>query len=157
MALQPFVGPWPLFSFLILYTVGTTPWTGDQPFARSPSIQWTTQIQNKRTLISILRVGFESTISVFERGEDGSYLRLWSEKYCLLSQFPVFLWLGNDFLLHYFNFKICWHKLSGTRGTSEILVSQILWGSLHSWGDYQRLLCQLTSSCKYGLQNNKKI
>jgi hypothetical protein len=36
MALQPFIGPWPLFlSFLILYTVGRTPWTGDQPVARS--------------------------------------------------------------------------------------------------------------------------
>jgi hypothetical protein len=31
MVLQPFVGPWPLFSYLILYTVGSTPWTGDQP------------------------------------------------------------------------------------------------------------------------------
>jgi hypothetical protein len=29
------LGPWPLFfSFLILYTVGKTPWTGDQPVAR---------------------------------------------------------------------------------------------------------------------------
>jgi hypothetical protein len=34
MALQPFVGPWPLFSFLILYTSGRTPWMGDQPVAR---------------------------------------------------------------------------------------------------------------------------
>jgi hypothetical protein len=32
--LQPFVEPWPLFSFLIFYTVGMTPWTGDQPFAK---------------------------------------------------------------------------------------------------------------------------
>jgi hypothetical protein len=32
---SPFVGPWPLFSFLIFYTVGRTPWTGDQPVARS--------------------------------------------------------------------------------------------------------------------------
>jgi hypothetical protein len=31
MALQPFFGPWTLFSFLIFYTVGRTPWTGDQP------------------------------------------------------------------------------------------------------------------------------
>jgi hypothetical protein len=30
MALKLFVGPWPLFSFLILYTVGRTPWTEDQ-------------------------------------------------------------------------------------------------------------------------------
>jgi hypothetical protein len=28
MALQPFVGSWPLFSFLILYTLGRTPWMG---------------------------------------------------------------------------------------------------------------------------------
>jgi hypothetical protein len=34
MTLQTFVGPWPLFSFLIFYTVGRTPWTGDQPVAR---------------------------------------------------------------------------------------------------------------------------
>jgi hypothetical protein len=33
MALQHFVGPWSLFSFLIIYTVGKTPWTGDQPVA----------------------------------------------------------------------------------------------------------------------------
>jgi hypothetical protein len=34
MALQPFVGPWPLLSFLILYTVDRTPWTGNLPVAR---------------------------------------------------------------------------------------------------------------------------
>jgi hypothetical protein len=27
-------GPWPFFHFLDLYTVGRTPWTGDQPVAR---------------------------------------------------------------------------------------------------------------------------
>jgi hypothetical protein len=47
MALQPFVGPSPLFSFLALYTVGKTHWTGDQPVARPhrdqhkhPCIEW---------------------------------------------------------------------------------------------------------------------
>jgi hypothetical protein len=36
VVLQPFVGPWQLFifSFAILYTVGRTPWTGDQQVAR---------------------------------------------------------------------------------------------------------------------------
>jgi hypothetical protein len=34
MALQPFVGPWPLFSVSILNTVGRALWTGDQPDAR---------------------------------------------------------------------------------------------------------------------------
>jgi hypothetical protein len=34
MVLQPFVEPWSLFQFLIVYTVDRIPWTGDQPVAR---------------------------------------------------------------------------------------------------------------------------
>jgi hypothetical protein len=37
------------FIFLILYTLGRTPWTGDQPVARPLSTHRTTQTQNKRT------------------------------------------------------------------------------------------------------------
>jgi hypothetical protein len=69
MALQPFVVPWPLFSFLILYTVGRTPWTGDQPVARPLPTHRTTQTQNKRTQTSMSRVGFEPTIPVFGRAK----------------------------------------------------------------------------------------
>jgi hypothetical protein len=47
MALQPFVGPWPLFSFLILYTVGRTPWMGDQTVERPLPIYRTSQTHNK--------------------------------------------------------------------------------------------------------------
>jgi hypothetical protein len=54
------------FSFLILYTVGRTPWTGDQPVARPLPTHKTTQTQKKRTQPSMTRVGFEPTISVFE-------------------------------------------------------------------------------------------
>jgi hypothetical protein len=36
------------FSLLILYTVGRTPWTGDQPVARPLPTHRTTQTQNKR-------------------------------------------------------------------------------------------------------------
>jgi hypothetical protein len=50
-------------SFLILFTVGRTPWTGDQPVARPLP----TQTQNKRTQISMPRVGLEPTIPVFKR------------------------------------------------------------------------------------------
>jgi hypothetical protein len=35
VVLQPFVGPWPLFQFLHLFTVSRTLWTGDEPVARS--------------------------------------------------------------------------------------------------------------------------
>jgi hypothetical protein len=38
VALQPFVGPWPLLQFRnLVYTVGRTPWTSDQPVTRPPS------------------------------------------------------------------------------------------------------------------------
>jgi hypothetical protein len=49
MALQPLLGPWPLFQFLIsTYTAGRTPWTGDQSVARPLSAHRTAQTQNKR-------------------------------------------------------------------------------------------------------------
>jgi hypothetical protein len=48
MALQPFVGSWPLVQFLNLKTVGTTPWTGDQPITRPLPTHSTKQTQNKR-------------------------------------------------------------------------------------------------------------
>jgi hypothetical protein len=42
MALQPFVGPWPIFQLL-------DPWRGDQPVARPLPKHRTTQTQTKRT------------------------------------------------------------------------------------------------------------
>jgi hypothetical protein len=55
------------FSSLILYTVCTTPWTGDQPVARPLPTHRTTQTQNKRTQTFMSWVGFELTIRAFER------------------------------------------------------------------------------------------
>jgi hypothetical protein len=50
MALQPFVGSWPLLQFRYLfYTDGRTPWTSDEPVARPLPTHRTTQTQNKRT------------------------------------------------------------------------------------------------------------
>jgi hypothetical protein len=57
------------FSFLILYTVGTTPWTGDQPVARHLPTYRTTQTQNKRKQTPLPWVGFEPTIPAFERAK----------------------------------------------------------------------------------------
>jgi hypothetical protein len=54
------------FSFLIFYTVGGTPWTGDQPVARSLPAHRTAQTQNNRKQTSKHRVGFEPMIAVFE-------------------------------------------------------------------------------------------
>jgi hypothetical protein len=53
-----------VFSFLIPYTVGRTPRTGDQPVARPLPTHRTTQTQT-----SMSRVGFETTIPMFERAK----------------------------------------------------------------------------------------
>jgi hypothetical protein len=42
-----------IFSFLILYTVGRTPWMGDQPVARPVPTHRTTKTQNKRPQTSM--------------------------------------------------------------------------------------------------------
>jgi hypothetical protein len=69
MALQPFVVPWTLFSYLILYTAGKTPWKRNQPVARPLPAHRTARTQNKYTQTSMPQVGFEPTIPVFERAK----------------------------------------------------------------------------------------
>jgi hypothetical protein len=56
-----------LFIFFIFYSVGGAPWTGDQTVARSLPTHRTAQTENKRTQTSMPEVGFEPTVSVFER------------------------------------------------------------------------------------------
>jgi hypothetical protein len=55
-----------IFIFLIFYTVGKPPWTADQPVARPLPVHRTEQTQNKRIYTSTPRVGFATTIPVFE-------------------------------------------------------------------------------------------
>jgi hypothetical protein len=57
------------FSFLILYTVDRTPWTGNQPVARPLPTHRTAQTQNKRTQTSVPWVGFEHPIPASERAK----------------------------------------------------------------------------------------
>jgi hypothetical protein len=57
------------FSSLFFYTVGRTPWTGDEPVTRPLPTHRTAQTQNKRTKTSMPWVGFEPTISAFERAK----------------------------------------------------------------------------------------
>jgi hypothetical protein len=58
-------GPWPLFQFLDLYTVGRTP-TGDQTVARQLPIHRTTPAQNEPTQTPMARIWFEPTLPMFE-------------------------------------------------------------------------------------------
>jgi hypothetical protein len=55
----------PFFSFLILYTVGRTPWAEDQPIIKPLPTHKTTQTQKRQ--ISMPRIGFEPTIPAFGR------------------------------------------------------------------------------------------
>jgi hypothetical protein len=66
---NPLLGPGHFFSVLILYTVGRTPWTGDQPVARLLPILRTTQTQNKRKETSMSLVGIEPTTPASERAK----------------------------------------------------------------------------------------
>jgi hypothetical protein len=61
MALHTIVGPRPLFGFVILYSVGRAPWTGDQHVA---SLLPT---QDKQTQTAMPTVGFEPATLVLER------------------------------------------------------------------------------------------
>jgi hypothetical protein len=56
------------FSFLFLYIVGRTPWTGDQPFG-SRYLHTEQHKENKSTQTSMPWVGFEPTIPAFERAK----------------------------------------------------------------------------------------
>jgi hypothetical protein len=103
---SPFVGPWSLFSFLILCTVGKTPWTEDQSVARPLPIRRTTRTQNKHTQTSMPRVGFEAWMSVCVWvGEDCSCLRLRPCGHCD--------WLFS--FLH--TVKIIWTRTGDMRAT----------------------------------------
>jgi hypothetical protein len=64
---RAFVKRFVSLQFLILKTVGRTPWRGDQPVTRPLPTHRTIQTQNKRVQTSLPWVGFESTIPVFER------------------------------------------------------------------------------------------
>jgi hypothetical protein len=66
---SPFLDLGRFFIFLILYTVGRTIWTGDQPVARLLPTNRTTQTQNKSTQTPIPRVGFKPTMPPFERAK----------------------------------------------------------------------------------------
>jgi hypothetical protein len=64
MALEPFVGPWPLLQFCWpFFTVGRTPWTRDQHVASPLPTHRITHTQSH----PCLWVGFEPTIPPFKR------------------------------------------------------------------------------------------
>jgi hypothetical protein len=63
------------FSFSILYTVGRTPWTGDQPVARPLPTHRTTQTQNKCTQYGHPCLELDSNPRSRRSSEDSSCFR----------------------------------------------------------------------------------
>jgi hypothetical protein len=57
------------FQCVIHYTVGRTPWTGDQPVVMPLPTHRTAQAQNELTQTFIPQVEFEPTIPVFKRAK----------------------------------------------------------------------------------------
>jgi hypothetical protein len=68
VALQPFVGHWPLFQFRNPIH-GRTSSMGDQPITRPLLPRRTAQTQNKSTQTSMPWVGFEPMTTVFKRAK----------------------------------------------------------------------------------------
>jgi hypothetical protein len=95
MTLRPFRSWW-FFSFLIICAVGRTPWTGDQPVARTLPTYRTIQTWNKRTQKLTPRVGFETITSVFER----------AKKVHILDRAATVIGLFTSSLLMHFLFSV---------------------------------------------------
>jgi hypothetical protein len=68
------LGPGRFFSFVIVYTVGKTPWTGDQPVAMTLRTHRTTQAQNKCRQDIHTSTGIWTHDLSVRGDEDGSYL-----------------------------------------------------------------------------------
>jgi hypothetical protein len=65
LSLQPLLDLGRFFQFLILYTVGRAPWTGDQPVLRLLPTHRTTQTQTDIHAWN----GIRTTIPVFEKAK----------------------------------------------------------------------------------------
>jgi hypothetical protein len=64
MALQPIVGSWSLFSFLVLYTVGTAPWTGASARLKAATYTQDNTKQNKRKQQQPVTLVFKRTKTI---------------------------------------------------------------------------------------------
>jgi hypothetical protein len=69
---------------------------GDQPITRPLPIHRTTQTQNKRTQTSMPRVGFETTIPVFERAKAFQDL----DRAATVIGKPFIIWVQTLILIH---------------------------------------------------------
>jgi hypothetical protein len=91
---SPLLGLGRFFSSMISYTVGSTPWTDEQPVARPLPAHRTVQTENKRRQTSMPQVGFEPTVPVSERAKTFHALDLAATViYTARVQLPKNLWL----------------------------------------------------------------
>jgi hypothetical protein len=103
------------FSVFNLCIVGRTPWTGDQPVARSLPTHRATQTQYKGIQTSIPQVGFEPMIPVFERAKTVHALGRAAAVIGRVLAFILWHWSTNILSLwwweEYWCRKLLWHPL----------------------------------------------
>jgi hypothetical protein len=98
------VGPCLIFSFLVYYTVGRSPWTCDQPVTRLLPEHRTIKTQNKCIKTSIPRVGFEPTFPAFEWVKTVHVLDCTAT---LIGGISLPIW--NFICVFYLMFIVLWH------------------------------------------------
>jgi hypothetical protein len=109
---SPLLGLGRFFSFLLLYTVGRIPWTGDRPVARPLHTHRRIQTQSKCTETAMPWVSFEPTIPAFERAKTvhasdrtATVNGTWAHFYMKMS-YELFLWPTSE-CRHILRIKQC--------------------------------------------------
>jgi hypothetical protein len=95
-----------LFRFFILYTVGRTHLTRDQPVARPLPTHRTTQTQNKRTQTSMPWVRFEPRIPALKRAKTVHALDRAAIVICECQCVCIVNWIGREIFIS-FQLTLC--------------------------------------------------
>jgi hypothetical protein len=124
MALQHFIGPWPLLQFRnVFHTVGRTSWTSDQPVARPLPMHRTTQTQNKCTDIHASS-GIRSRDPGVPASEDTSCLR--PSGHCGRLPIPIqFIIYRSPFHSTPYSLVFWRHNINHTKGMKKNLNDKL--------------------------------
>jgi hypothetical protein len=112
MALQLLDGPWFLLQFCNHFYIDGTSWTSDQPATRPMPIHRKTQTQNKHTQTFMPRVGFEPTISMFERARTVHALDCEATMICMVLEYRFEIMI-NELKLYYKDIRMQYRNTHG--------------------------------------------
>jgi hypothetical protein len=136
-----------IFSFLILYTVGRTPWNVDQPVARPLPTHRTIQTQNKRTQTSIPSVWFEPTNSSVRTSKERPLWPAHGKHYLVIHY--VTLYQHHPYKTHVL---LVFHVISYTQLLWWAQVFPNSWFKDHQWSEKKHFV-RLHCKCRDSLLN----